>query len=209
MTAAAAVRVPPGRAGILLLRRRLAVAEAGADLLARKLTVLSVEAVRLETLAVASGQRWRAAAREAQRRADLAGQVSGDLGIRLAALPPLARSQVRSTTLMGLRYPAEASCELLSRPPDGPLPGSAALMLAERAIRAAVPAAAEHAAAIRAAMIVHGEVELTRRRLRALEHRRIPGLRQALVRAVAQVEELEAADTVLRRWATEKAAGST
>ena len=58
---------------------------------------------------------------------------------------------------MGLRYPAEASCELLGRPPDGPLPGSAALMLAERAIRAAVPAAAEHAAAIRAATIVHGD----------------------------------------------------
>lgn len=166
--------------------------------------MLSSEAVRLETLATATGQRWAAAAREAQRGTDRAAQVSGDRGIRLAVPPPLARAEVRGTALMGLRYPAEVTCELPARPPDEPLPASAALMLAERAIQVAVPAAAQHAAAVRASAIVHREAELTRRRLRALEHRRIPALRDALTRAVAQVEELEAADTILRRWAAER-----
>jgi V/A-type H+-transporting ATPase subunit D len=201
MTTAAATRVPPGRAGILRLRRRLAVAEAGADLLARKLTVLSVEADRLATVTAATGQQWHTAARNAQRSLDRAAQLAGDRGVRLAALAPQARVDVHRTALMGLGYPAGATCDLPARPADEPPPADAALMLAESTVRIAVPAAARHAAAVRAATTVNREAELTRRRLRALQHRRIPGLREALAQAVAQVEELEAADAVLRRWA--------
>jgi hypothetical protein len=72
---------------------------------------------------------------------------------------------------------------------------------------ALAPATAEArdlVAAARAADLVEREAELNRRRLRALEHHRIPALRAALSDAVAQVEELEAADAVLRRWAAEQ-----
>jgi len=202
MTGMRSVRVPPGRAGILHLRRRLAVAEAGADLLARKLTVLSVEADRLTALTATTAGQWHAAARDAQRRLDLAAQLAGDRGIRLATRPPQARADVTYTAVMGLEHPAEVTCDLPGRPPDGPVPAGPALAVADRAVREAVPTAARHAAAARAAAIVNHEADLTRRRLRALEHSRIPALRDALARAVAQVDEMEAADAVQRRWAS-------
>jgi predicted PhzF superfamily epimerase YddE/YHI9 len=102
---------------------------------------------------------------------------------------------------MGLGHPAEVTCDLPGRPPDGPTPAGPALALADQAVREAVPVAARHAAAVRAVAVVSHEADLTRRRLRALEHSRIPALRNALARAVAQIEEMEAADAVLRRWA--------
>ena len=85
-----ALRVPPGRAGALLLRRRLAVAEAGADLLTRKLSMLSVERVRLSAAADQAARRWRDASVEAQRWLERSAMLTGDRGLRLAALPPSA-----------------------------------------------------------------------------------------------------------------------
>ncbi|GID32379.1 V-type ATP synthase subunit D [Paractinoplanes brasiliensis] len=196
------VRTPPGRAGVQLLRRRLAVAEAGARLLARELTVLGVEAERLDSAAAVARTRWHEAARRAQRLLDRAGQLTGDRGIRLALLPGGAEVTVHTTTLMALRYPGRVDCDLPERSPGAAPPGDATLVNAERAVREAVAEAARHAAATRAARIVADEAELTRRRLRALEHRRIPALREALDGALARIEEAESADAVLRRWAT-------
>lgn len=204
MSGSRPIRVPPGRAGILLLRRRLAVAESGAGLLTRKLFVLGVEAERLDARARDTERSWHAAATAAQRLLDLAGRLGGDRVFRLAALPPRAHVDVRRTTLMGLSYPTGVRCELPERPADAMPPAGATLVLAERAVREAVRAAAGHAADVRAAETVRREVDLTRQRLRALEHHLIPALRETLARELRQVEELEAADAVLRRWAAQR-----
>ncbi|WP_127509017.1 V-type ATP synthase subunit D [Actinoplanes solisilvae] len=207
MRAPGAVRTPPGRAGVQMLRQRLAVTEAGARLLARELTVLGIEAERLNAEATATGGRWHEAARRAQRRLDRAGQLVGDRGIRLAAPPGGAEVTLHTTMLMALRYPDGVDCDLPDRSPAASPPADAALVDAERAVREAVAEAARHAVATRAARIVAHEAELTRQRLRALEHRRIPALREALAGALARIEEAESADAVLRRWATSPARG--
>ncbi|MCU7729431.1 V-type ATP synthase subunit D [Actinoplanes sp. KI2] len=207
MAGSSAIRVPPGRAGVLQLRRRLSVAEAGAELLTRKLTVLSTEAERLTARAAETGRRWQDTAVPAQHSLGLAGQLAGDRGFRLAALAPEARVTTTDTSLMGLRYPAGADCFLPERSDGDASPAEAALWCADQAVRAAVRTAAVHAAAMRAAETVSREVALTRRRLRALEHRRIPALREALRLAYARVEEAEAADALLRRWAADRPPG--
>ncbi|RZU53388.1 V/A-type H+-transporting ATPase subunit D [Krasilnikovia cinnamomea] len=202
-----ALRVPPGRAGALVLRRRLAAADSAADLLRRKLAMLSAERDRLLRLADESAKRWHHRAMEAQRWLDRAGALGGDRGLRLAALPPSATASYTWTNLMGLRYPTAVECVLPDRHPDDVSPGSSALVCAEAAVRAAVPAGAEYAAARRAVDVVERETALTRQRLRALEHRWIPRLGAALAVAQAQLDELENADAVRRRWA--KAAQTT
>jgi V/A-type H+-transporting ATPase subunit D len=204
MAGKGAVRVPPGRAGVLQLRRRLSVAEAGAGLLARKLTVLGTEADRLAARAAETGRQWQDAATLAQHSLGLAGQLAGDRGFRLAALASAARVTTTDTSLMGLRYPAGADCLLPERSAGDAPPADAALWCADQAVRAAIPAAAAHAIAVRAVETVDREAALTRRRLRALEHRRIPALREALRLAQAHVEEAEAADALLRRWSTDR-----
>ncbi|MEV4701806.1 V-type ATP synthase subunit D [Actinoplanes sp. NPDC049316] len=197
---AGGVRVPPGRAGILILRRRLAVAEGGADLLTRKLTLLTAEADRLAARVAATEREWHTAASAARRRLSRAAGVGGERSLRLAALPPAAQVSLTWASLMGLRYVTETRCELPERPPTAAPPAAAALA-ADAAVREAVRAGARHAAAAHAVGVVAAEVRLTRQRLRALERRRIPALREALAQAHAQVEESEGADAARRRWA--------
>ena len=196
-----AIRVPPGRAGLLRLRRSLAVAEAGADLLARKLAMLGAERDRLARAATGSGRRWAGAAAEAQRWLDRTAQLDGDRVIGLHVPADAATVRTDWTSLMGLRYVSRTRCTLPVRPADDVPAGGSALARAEAAVRDAVPLAAAHAAAVQAVRVVDRETRVTRQRLRALEHRRIPRLREALTRAQAQVDELENADAVRRRWA--------
>ncbi len=200
MSRESGIRVPPGRAGMLVLRRRLAVAEAGASLLARKLTMLAAEADRLTAVADAAAGRWHTTAAEAQRWLVRAAQLDGERTLRHASPPPSATVAVTWTNLMGLRFPTRAACTVPVRRPDDAPAGGTAVLLADAAVREAVEAAAQHAAAVTAARVLTVEIGLTRQRLRALEHRVIPRLREVLRRRRAQVEELETADAVRRRW---------
>ena len=120
--------------------------------------------------------------------------------LRQSVMPMLIFGVVAA--VMGLAHPDRVRCELPGRPADGPPLANGVLVLAERAVREAVPLAARHAAAVRAATVVSREATLTRHRLRALEHRRIPDLRGALLRALTQAEELESTDAIVRRWAS-------
>ncbi|GAA0815694.1 V-type ATP synthase subunit D [Spirilliplanes yamanashiensis] len=190
---------PPGRAGVLWLRRRLAAADAGAGLLTRKLVMLTAEARRRDAEAHAAEDRWRALAAEAGRRLERAGMIDGDAAVTAAGGP--ATVDVRWATLLGVRYPATATCAAPARPPGAAPAGGSAALQAEAAVRAALPAAARCAAAARAAAEIDREVTLTRQRLRALQRRWIPRLAAALRSVQAQIEEAEAADAVRRRWA--------
>jgi V/A-type H+-transporting ATPase subunit D len=193
--------VPPGRAGRMWLQRRLAVAERGADLLDQKLRLLHAERQRLSLLALRSGEAWQAAAREADRWLVRGALLGGQRGIRLAARQETADVQVAWAYLMGVRYPSGVHCTPAPEEPGGAPADNAALDVARDAQRRALEAAVTHAAAEAAVRVLEAEEVATRRRLRAIEDRWMPRLREALAQVQLGLEEQEHAEGVQLRWA--------
>ncbi|MGZ4472786.1 MAG: V-type ATP synthase subunit D [Nocardioidaceae bacterium] len=197
----ARLRVPPGRGGRLSLQHRLTVARRGADLLDRKLRILHAEAHRLAQVAERTGAAWTAAAGEADTWLLRAVLVGGERAIRLATGPDAADVVVSWAQTMGVRYPSEASCTVPAGPPSGVPTTGAAVQAARRAHVRAVEAAVRHAAADAALRVVTAEEAATRRRLRALNHRWIPLLTDALAAAQLLLDEQEREDDIRLRWA--------
>lgn len=198
---AAGRRVPPGRAGIMWLRHRLGVAEHGADLLRRKLTMLVHEQDRLHRERAAASAAWAEADRTARTWLARAVAVDGDRAVELAADPAPAQIVPQWTTLMGVRYAVAPAVDLPPASGGRHVPGGPALAHAIDGYRAAALAAAVSAAATAAAATVDEEVRGTRQRVRALDRHWIPWLRGALAAAQLQLDELENADIVRRRRA--------
>jgi V/A-type H+-transporting ATPase subunit D len=103
---------------------------------------------------------------------------------------------------MGVRYPADATCA----PPDPSLSGgevdsNTAVLHARTAYQAALQAAVRHATALAAVRAVQAELATTRHRLRALDQRWIPQLREALGHLELTLEEQEREDDIIRRRA--------
>ncbi|MVU78457.1 V-type ATPase, D subunit [Nocardia sp. ET3-3] len=188
------MRVPPGRAGRQWLRERLAVAERGAALLDRKLSVLDEASRRLAAERDTARLAWEAAHRRAVRRQARAALLGGTGAIRLATAGP-ARIEVTTTTLAGVCFPDSVDCVL---PQDfrNTVTGSATLLAARGAHRDALAAGVRYAAAAAAARAVERELAATRIRLRGLRHRRIPALRTAAATLEFALEEQERADRV-------------
>jgi V/A-type H+-transporting ATPase subunit D len=197
-----ALRIPPGRAGRLRLRRGLAVAERGADLLEKKLHILRGEHQRLEKAQQAADTAWRARTREAETWLLRGLLLGGERALATAAdgLPP-ADVTFTWTTSMGARHPSEVSCTVPPRDPGAAPPGNSALINAEAAYRRAVTAAADEACVRAAVRIVAAEMAATGQRVRALRRHWIPRLRDALARADLALEQSEHEDAVRRRWA--------
>lgn len=201
----ARLSVPPGRSGRIWLVRRLETARRGADLLDRKLRILQGELTRLQAAAAEAGARW--AQRDADARSWLlrAALLGGERALRLADDGQAADVRVSFATAMGIRYPKTTACTI---PPavtwDSPVVAGA-----RQAHRAALAAAAQHAAATAAVRMVDDEVRATRYRLRAIQDRWIPGLEQALAEVTFTIEEQERADAARLRLAAVPAAGST
>jgi V/A-type H+-transporting ATPase subunit D len=196
-------RVPPGRAGRLWLRRRLSTARHGVTLLDRKLRILRTEQERSHLRAERTEADWYARCRDAERWLAPSAALGGQREIRLASTTPTAEVEVVWDNTMNVSYPAEARC----RPPETTgrerPAGTAALGPATDAYRAALAAAAAHAAAREACRIIDAEAAETRLRLRALTDRWVPRLDAALHTLTQQLEEAERAEnTRLRRAAT-------
>ena len=102
-------RVPPGRAGRIWLRRRLATARRGRDQLDRKLRILQPEVQRQRIRAARSHEEWERACAEVRRWTTRAALVSGQDGFRHAAARHPADVELRWATSMGVSYPAGAS----------------------------------------------------------------------------------------------------
>lgn len=188
-------RIPPGRAGRLWLRRRLATAERGHDLLQRKLHVLLGEHERLAREAGRTREEWIAAYREADTwllRAALAGGRRS-----LVPAPGLADVTVFWRQVMGVRHPERATCDLPA--PPATLPGSAALVEARTACRTTLRAAVRHAAAQEAERVLAAEITATRGRVRALERRWIPRLTAAMTAIDLALDEAERFDAARLR----------
>lgn len=182
--------VPPGRAGRLWLRRRLRVAERGADLLDRKLRVLRGELGPLRAAEAEAAADWHRRGADAQTWLLRATLLGGQRAVRLAAAGRPAEVTIAYATLMGVRYPSGTTCVI---PGSGAWDGPA-LAGARRAHRAALAAAVRHAAAAEAVRVVTAEALATQHRLRAIRDRWIPRLEQALTEVTLAIEEQEIAD---------------
>lgn len=198
-------RVPPGRAGRLWLLHRLRTGRLAADLLDRKLRILRTEQERFEGLAERTGAAWRDSWRRADRWGLRGAVLGGQRELRLAAAARPAQVAVTWSHVMGIRYPVEATCTVPESPPDARGPGTAALVAATDAYRAAVEAAAAHAAADTARRVLAAEIATTRRRLHAITDRWLPRLETALAERTRQLEENELAETARLRWAAGRA----
>ncbi|MEV0173557.1 V-type ATP synthase subunit D [Streptomyces sp. NPDC050803] len=197
----AELRVPPGRAGRMRLRRSLDVARRGADLLDQKLAVLRLRHEELLRAEATAREHWHERLREAEtwlRRGLLLG---GEDALDTPDLARPAELDIEWTATMGVRHPGAASCRVPGREPGDPAPANTALVHAEAAYAGAVRAAAEYAAARAAARAVGDEVLRTRQRVRALRRHWVPRLETALARADAALEQGEHEDAVRRRWA--------
>jgi V/A-type H+-transporting ATPase subunit D len=199
------MRVPPGRAGRLWLRDRLQIAQRGLELLDRKLRILRREQERLSLLGQRTGGGWERAHREAETWLLRAALLGGQRGLRLSSGGPPAEVAIAWRDTMGIRYPAEATCDIAEEP-SPPLPGTAALGPAAAAHRAALRAAVQHAAVAAATRTVADEIAATSQRLRAIEDRWIPRLRATLAEVELALDESEQADAArLRRAAAAQA----
>lgn len=194
---AARMSVPPGRAGRLLLDRKLAGARRAADLLDRKLRILQAELRELSEQATRTEHEWHLRSAEAERRLLAAALLGGERAIALATGPSYADVRIDYAVTIGVRRPAAVQYV----PPPGFDPWAGPhVAQARQAHREALSAAVEHAAAASAVRIVEAEVVATRYRLRAISYRLIPNLEQARTEVMLAIDELERADDArLRR----------
>ena len=173
--------VPPGRAGRLWLARRLQVARRGADLLDRKLRILTEELGRLRESAAQTAADWNRSCAEAERWLLRASVLGGQRAVRPGADGEVADVTISYTVSMGVRHPASTTCVIPAATSwDGP-----------EALR-----------------VVEAEALATRYRLRAIRERWIPRLEQALAEVTLAIEEQELADAARLRLASGPGTGA-
>jgi V/A-type H+/Na+-transporting ATPase subunit D len=199
--------IPPGRAGRLWLESRVAAGRSAADLLDRRLRLLLGEQERFRLLEERTGQRWRGAWRRADEWALRATFLAGPRELAACAPDGAADVGIAWDSVMGVRYPVEASCRPAQLSTQDRGPGSAALQATITAVTEAIQAAADHAAAAAARATIEAEVAANRRRLRAITHRRLPQLETALSALRRGMEETERAETLRLRWAADRRDG--
>lgn len=196
-------RVPPGRAGRLWLQHRLAVAERAVTLLDQKLRVLHAETERRAAFAVGTGRAWAEASTEAAVWLERAALLGGERAVRLAGGGPPVDVVLSWTWTMGVRHPDGSTCSFPPDPDELPA-ANTPIVLARAAHRRALEAAAQHAAAQAALRLLQAEERATRRRVRALEDRWLPLLRNALRERELALEEQEHADWIRLRWTLDR-----
>jgi V/A-type H+-transporting ATPase subunit D len=200
-------RVPPGRAGRIWLRRRLATARRGRDQLDRKLRILQPEVQRQRIRAARSHEEWERACAEVRRWTTRAALVSGQDGFRHAAARHPADVELRWATSMGVSYPSGAT--LTTTPEPGAVVDNAAVAPALEATRVALLAGVQAAAADEAVRRIEAEIDVTRRRLHALDKRWLPWLDAELARLELALEQAEHEDGVRLRRAVGDTPGRT
>ncbi|MEV0970811.1 V-type ATP synthase subunit D [Microtetraspora glauca] len=188
------LKVPPGRAGRLWLRHRLAALRRGLAVLDRKRRILRRERDRLTRLAARTGEEWESACREADTWLLRASLLGGRRAIRLAGGGPLAEVRVEWIDAMGTSYPGRSAFRPPAPVASPPPMVTAALVPARAACLAALRAGVEHAVAAEAARIVTEEEAMTGRRIRALRDLLLPRLEEALAVVELALDEMERSD---------------
>jgi V/A-type H+-transporting ATPase subunit D len=192
-------RVPPGRAGRIWLRRRLATAYRGRDQLDRKLRILLPELGRQRIRAARSHDDWETACAQSRRWTTRVALLSGQDAFRHAAGREPTRVDLTWATSMGVSYPATVAVST----PDEPaaIADNAAVVPAIAATRVALLAAVQTAAADEAVRRIEAEIAVTRRRLHALDKRWLPWLTAALADLELALEQAEHEDGIRIRRA--------
>ncbi|WP_433427682.1 V-type ATP synthase subunit D [Nonomuraea sp. CA-141351] len=188
------LRIPPGRAGRMWLRRRLTAVRHGLDVLDRKLWILRREQDRLTRHSVRIQADWFSACRAADEWLLRVTRLGGQRAVRLAADDRLAEVHVYWADAVGTSYPARVSCLLPELDAAAPLPITTALVPARHAYQAALRAGLEHAIVAEAARIVSAEAVSTNHRIRALKDRLLPLLEEALASVELSLVEMKRAD---------------
>jgi V/A-type H+-transporting ATPase subunit D len=166
-----------------------------------KLRALQAEQQRLRAEERRAAAEWADACHEAERWLLRAALLAGRRGVAAAVPARGAQVEVSWTVSMGVRHPSGAVVRPGEAEETAAPWSSAAVPEAARAHRTALSAAARHGAAAFAVRRIDAEVLATRRRLRALEERWLPRLRDALHRLEVGLEEEELAEGGRLRWA--------
>ncbi len=197
-----------GKAARLVLRRRLAVARRGADLLSRKRQALLAEQRRLRDAAATAATEWAQAVAEAERW--LARSALLDDASEIARIASLTRRAPELTVawepLMGIVRPRISGLEQGPAPPISSLGGSSALHYAALAYRRATRVAAAQAAAQIALAQVSQELSTVARRARAIERRLVPRQEAQLAMLELSLEEGEREEAARLRLLTRRRA---
>jgi V/A-type H+-transporting ATPase subunit D len=201
--------LPPGRAGRMWLKRRLVVAARGADLLEQKLRILVGEEQNFAMLVEQTEAEWDDAARDLERWTLRASLLSGERGLRLAGDGAYAEVEVRWRLTMGVRYPADVSCEQPRRSAADAVPDNTALLHAVAAAERAVRAGLAQAVAAAALTAVRREIVSTRRQLRAVRQRWTPRLEAAGRALTIALDDQERDEGIRLHWAAQPPRGRT
>jgi V/A-type H+-transporting ATPase subunit D len=199
-------RVPPGRAGRLWLRDRLETTTRSAELLDHKRQLMRRELAILESTRIETEAAFKTAFRSADRWGLRATALGGAADVALAAAAVVGRTRVEVTwrNTMGVVYPVEPRCTPAVLAPLDAAGANAATAQAAALYRAALEAALRHGVADTACRALRGELLATERRLRAIQHFRIPALEDDLRRLELQLDEIEREERVVTRWAKQR-----
>ena len=200
------IRVPPGRAGRPWLLHRLEVARRGADVLDEKRHALLREQRRTGALLDAAREEWEQTARAAAVWLERATVVAGARRFRLVAF--YGRGEAKIELLwrnsLGVTHPTGATVSLPERVEPASVSGSSAFHFATEAHRSAVEAAARFAILELSFERVSRELEVTVRRLRAIDTRWIPGHEAALAALEIRLDETEREEVARVRWVLDR-----
>jgi len=197
-----AVHSPPGRAGRLWLRDRLALAQRAVSLLDMKVRLLRRELDRADAVAAQSAAEWERACRQAQEWQQRVVVGGGTRSLRLNCPSERAEVVVVNTSVMGIGFPGSATVRSSQRSPDEAVIGGSAIIPAAAAFQRALQRGAECAVAAAGRGVLAAEVAATSQRLRALRDRWIPTLEATLSAVEWSLDELERTDSARLRWAT-------
>jgi len=187
------LNLPPTKSNLLLLRRQLAVAEEGYDLLDQKRQILLFELRQRLVPAYDAEDRVRSLIRTAHQQLREAILDTGSAALdrtALAATPPFEVA-VNDQRVVGLRLPRVALRPVASRTPASPTPRWAAALAAREAFLELLPALASLAERSTAVLRLARELRRTQRRCNALSKIFIPDRREAVSRIATTLEERE------------------
>ncbi|MFQ6269314.1 V-type ATP synthase subunit D [Kutzneria viridogrisea] len=191
------------------MRDRLDLATRGAATLEQKLRVLRREQQRFLDRERRTAAAWRERVADAEALMLRASLLGGQRTLRMAELVAPTELTVQWGATMGIRHPDGVRWVSPSWPSPRTPPCGAATAQAGSAYAAAAVAAVEHAVARAACERITTELAITQLRVRALRQHWLPRLRQELAAVEFELEELERAEGVRRRWAQHRPGPST
>ncbi|MCC7377414.1 MAG: V-type ATP synthase subunit D [Verrucomicrobiales bacterium] len=187
------LNLPPTKSNLLLLRRQLAVAEEGYDLLEQKRQILLLELRQRLEPALAAEEQVRARCQTARSHLCEATLDNGSAALDRAALGTTDPYQVTTTDqrVVGLRLPRVILRSIPRRHPGAPTSRWAATLATRGAFLELLPLLASLAERSTAVFRLARELRRTQRRCNALSKIFIPDRREAAARIATTLEERE------------------